>query len=312
MSGRLTPNPPAADDGEQPRAMTPVKQQLKALESSGALARALPTGLTAQRFTRIILTELSKNPDLEQCTVPSVLGAVMTAAQLGLEFGPLGHAYLVPFNDNKTRTKKCTLIVGYRGMIDLARRTGKLASIVARPVHQHDHFDYGYGSEEFIVHRPNVFATDRGPVIGYYGVAQLTDGGHVLHVMSRADVETFRKRSPTQRREPSGPWTTDYDAMACKTVIRRMWPWLPSTVEAAQAIESDEAVINWNGTDVEIDTTIIDAGTVDNEPASDDRNLAEHTATTPALPPAEQNVVDLMGALEASIEKAEAEKANRR
>ncbi len=308
MSGRLTRTPPAAaDTGDTSTELVPVRQQLKALESSGALGRALPTGLSAQRFTRIILTELSKNPELEECTVPSVLGAVMTAAQLGLEFGPLGHAYLVPFRDNKTNTRKCQLIVGYRGMIDLARRTGLLRSIVARPIHEGDHFEFAYGSEERIVHRPPLTG-DRGPVIAYYGVAQLADGGQVMHVMSRADVERFRRRSPTQREAPSGPWTTDFDAMACKTVIRRMWPWLPSTVEAAQAIESDEAVINWTGTEA----VVIEASSIDTEPA--DQTPAVDTPPAAAeLPPADPSgtVIDLMGALEASIERAEAAKAER-
>lgn len=241
--------------------LSPVRNALKALDTSGALGRAVPTGLSPQRFLRIVETELSKTPKLETCQPKTVLGAVMTAAQLGLEFGPLGHAYLVPYGD------KCQLIIGYKGMLDLARRTGQLKSIVARPVHEHDEFDYSYGSEEWVRHRPAL--GERGKVIAYYGVAQLADGGQVIHVMSRADVEQYRKRSATQKSEPSGPWTTDYDAMACKTVIRRMWPWLPSTVEAAQAIEADEHVVSWTGTTVELDDDVIDAEVIEDAPVED-------------------------------------------
>lgn len=230
MSSRLAPATQIST------ALTPVKAGLKALEQSGALGRALPTGISQERFARIALTELSKNPDLERCSPQSFLGAVMTAAQLGLEFGPVGHAYLVPFKG------KVTLIVGYKGYIDLARRSGKLQSIVARPVHENDVFEFEYGTSEHLTHKPAL--TNRGPVIAYYGVALLADGGQVIHVMSPEDVNAFRGRSMASK---NGPWVTDYDAMACKTVIRRMTPWLPMSVEAAQAVESDETVVNWDG-----------------------------------------------------------------
>lgn len=218
-----------------------VRAQIESLTPS--LARAVPTGISAQRFQRVVLTELRKTPALEKCRPATVLGAVMTAAQLGLEFGPLGHAYLVPYKDT------CTLIVGYRGYIDLARRSGQLASIVARPVHANDEFDYSYGTDEHLHHKPAM--GDRGNVIAYYGVAILKDGGRVIHVMTPDDINKYRDRSASAK-GASSPWNTDYDAMACKTVIRRMVPWLPMSVEAAQAIESDEQVIQWDGDESEI------------------------------------------------------------
>jgi recombination protein RecT len=239
-----------------------------ALESlSGAIDAAVPSGMSSTRFMRVCLTEISKNPKLADCTKQSFLGAVMTAAQLGLEFGPLGQAYLVPYRDT------CTLIIGYKGMIDLARRSGQLQSIVARPVHQLDEFDFVYGSVEDVTHRPYM-GGDRGPVVAYYGVARLADGGQVIHVMSPADVDKFRRRSATQKNEPSGPWVTDFDAMACKTVIRRMAPWLPMSVEAAQAIETDEQTINWTGTETVAaqDDQIVDADIV-----ADIAIVGEHT-----------------------------------
>lgn len=237
-----------------------VRSQLKALEP--AIARAVPTGMSATRFNRVVLTELSKTPKLGLCEPKTVLGAVMTAAQLGLEFGPLGQAYLVPYKDT------CTLIVGYRGYIDLARRTGRLRSIVARPVHANDLFDYEYGTNEHLTHKPAL--GDRGPVICYYGIAILADGGQVVHVMSKADIDTFRNRS---KASSSGPWVTDYDAMACKTVIRRMVPWLPMTSEAAQAVEADEQVITYDGEAATVlgdDSDITDAEIVENDNAGDE------------------------------------------
>lgn len=199
-----------------------------------AFARALTgTALDPERFTRIALTEIRRTPALLGCNPESVLGALMLSAQLGLEPGPLGHAYLVPFK------RECTFIIGYRGMIDLARRSGTIESIVAREIQERDEFEFEYGLEEKLVHRPDIFA-DRGPVVAYYGVAKYQDGGHTILVMSKADIEKFRGRSKAKN---NGPWVTDYDAMAKKTVVRRMFPFLPVNVEAAWAVAADEYVV---------------------------------------------------------------------
>lgn len=251
-----------------------IRGQLRALEP--AIGRALPTGIRSDRFVRIILTEISKNPKLAQCHPQTILGAVMTAAQLGLEFGPLGHAYLVPYKG------KCSLIVGYKGYIDLARRSGQLRSIVARAVHERDQFEFAFGTEETLRHRPCLDAAP-GPAIAYYGIARLQDGDPIHLVLSPTDVERFRLRSMSGASDDTNsPWRTDYDAMAMKTVIRRMVPWLPLSVEAARAIETDEHVIEWDGSsanvladpDAPIDT--IDAGSSPADdpaaaPASDDQ-----------------------------------------
>lgn len=176
-----------------------------------ALARALPRHLDADRLTRIIVTEVRRNPKLLQCDPQSLLGACMQAAQLGLEPGPLGLAYLVPYWNNKTRSYDIQFQLGYRGMLELARRSGQIRSIVAREVCANDTFEFEYGLDERLVHKPAL--ADRGEVVAYYGVAHLTDGGHVVHVMSRDDIDKYRARSKAGN---GGPWVTDYDAMARK------------------------------------------------------------------------------------------------
>lgn len=228
-----------------------MRAQLRSLEPG--IGKALPTGLKADRFLRVVFTELSKSERLAQCVPATILGAVMTAAQLGLEFGPLGHAYLVPYKG------RCTLIVGYKGYIDLARRSGQLRSIVARPVHVKDRFEFELGTDEHLKHLPSLDG-DSGPVIAYYGIAKLQNGDPIITVMSPAEVEKYRLRSANTS-DQSNPWITDFDAMACKTVIRRMVPWLPLSVEAAQAIESDEKVIEWTGESLQ------EATPTDDEPA---------------------------------------------
>lgn len=200
---------------------------------------ALPgTGVTPERFARIVLTEIRKatkrdgtNPLLE-ASPASLLGAVMVFAQLGLEPGPLGHAYLVPYG------KEITPIIGYRGIVELARRSGQVTSLVARTVHEGDEFDFGYGLDEYVHHKPAL--KDRGDAYAYYGVAKFKDGGHTVLVMSKEDVERHRNRYAKGWKREDSPWETEFDSMAQKTVIRQMAKWLPMTSEMAHALTLDE------------------------------------------------------------------------
>lgn len=233
------------------------------------ITRALPKAIDADRFLRVVLTEVRKTPKLAQCTPASFLGAVMTAAQLGLEFGPLGLAYLVPFYNKKQSRLECQLIIGYKGYLALARRSGEVSYIIARAVHAHDRFDWEYGLEERLVHKPEL--GDRGPIIAYYGVAKFRDGGHLIEVMSPEDVGKRRARSQTGDAD-FGPWATDEEAMSLKTVVRKMQPWLPLTVETASLVAADEHVVDLRGEDLVIhDEDVIDADTVDEteEPKSE-------------------------------------------
>lgn len=206
-----------------------------------AITRALPAsqGLTAERFLRLVLTEVRRTPTLLECTQESFLGAVMLSAQLGLEPGPLGHAWYVPFFNNKIGRREAQFIIGYKGMIDLARRSRQIRSLVAREVYEKDHFEFEYGTNERLVHKPKLDGS-RGKVVAYYGVALFTDGGQYVEVMSPEDIEERRGRS---KAKDSGPWQTDYIAMAKKTVIRKMFPYLPVSTEAARAVEFDEAIV---------------------------------------------------------------------
>lgn len=228
---------------QQAVAAAPASEQKTVLQLLGMdsvkrqLANALPNGITPERFLRVVLTEVRQNPALLGTTRESFLSSLMDAAALGLEPGPLGHAYLVPYRNNKTNAVDCTLILGYKGLIDLARRSGNIVSIVARAVHENDEFDFHYGDEERVIHKPQIRG-DRGPAYAYYGVAHYRDGGKTVLVMSKEDVEKYRKRS---KAKDSGPWVTDYDAMACKTVIRRMATFMPLSIQAAEAIQKDEA-----------------------------------------------------------------------
>lgn len=231
------------------------------------IARALPRTMTADRFARIVWTTVRNNGALLQCEPESLMAAVMLSAQLGLEPGPLGHCYYVPYK------KRVTFILGYKGMIHLARNSGTLRSIEAREVREGDFFEYEFGLDPKLRHKPA--RGDRGDPVEYYGVAHFRDGGHYFEVLPVSEVERYRQRSAAK---DSGPWQTDYTAMARKTVIRRMAPYLPLSAEAARAIEADEGVVSGlpvDDTDVQVtheDGEVVDVGEARTlDPAGDEK-----------------------------------------
>jgi recombination protein RecT len=212
------------------------------------IALALPRHMTADRLARIAMTELRRIPKLQQCDPMSFLGAVMQCSQLGLEpGGALGHVYILPFekrakqgNQWVTVSTEAQVIIGYRGMIDLARRSGQIISIEARAVYEGDTFDVTLGLNSNITHKPDWNNPNRdnpAKLIFVYAVAKLKDGGIQFDVMSRSEVEATRARS---KAATSGPWVTDYVAMALKTVCRRLFKWLPVSIEVQRAVGLDE------------------------------------------------------------------------
>ncbi len=236
-------------------AIAPAKDKITTLSQAlGAkqkyLATVLPKHLTAERVIKVAITAASRTPALLQCTPQSFVLAVIQASQLGLEAGsPLGEAYLVPY---KT---ECTLIVGYRGLIALARRSGEIESIEAHVVHARDHFDLAFGLDSRLEHRPwmptppkeqtqeawDGWAADAdpGPMIAVYAVAKLRGGQKQAEVMTRAQVDAIRARS---RAGNGGPWVSDYEEMAKKTVVRRLAKYLPMSIEMAGALDHEDRV----------------------------------------------------------------------
>jgi recombination protein RecT len=209
---------------------------MKLLEQmKGEIARCLPKHLTPERMTRIALTELRKTPKLQECDPLSFIAAIMQASQLGLEPGILGSCYLIPFNNNSTGKVECTFMPGYRGFLDLARRSGQIVSLVARAVYANDKFSYEFGLKEDLTHKPAM--TERGELVAVYAVAILKDGGHQFDVMSKKDVDLIKNQSKSKN---NGPWITHYEEMAKKTVLRKLFKWLPCSVEMQKAVSLDE------------------------------------------------------------------------
>lgn len=198
------------------------------------LKLALPKHLSPDRMIRVALTEWRKTPNLQKCDTTSFLGSIVQASQLGLEPGSaLGHCYLVPYK------RTCQLIIGFRGMIDLARRSGQIISLSAHTVHKNDEFHYELGLHEDLRHIPA--PGDRGEMILVYGVARLVGGGFQFEVMTKSDVDKIRNKSKAGTGSGT-PWGAHYDEMAKKTVIRRLFKYLPVSIEmATAAMVNDQA-----------------------------------------------------------------------
>lgn len=197
----------------------------------GQIAKALPKHLTPERMIRVALTAYNTTPALQKCDVVSVASAIMEASQLGLEpDGVLGHAYLVPYGS------KCQLIPGYKGLIELARRSGKVSTVNARVVREGDHFEYWYGLEPDLIHKPGV-GSER-PISHVYAYFRLRDDDETQFVvMDTAEIAKIRGQSKAAN---SGPWVTHWEEMAKKTVIRRLLKLAPLSAEVARAIALDE------------------------------------------------------------------------
>ncbi len=216
-------------------------RQFKAMQS------LVPKHVTPERMARIGLQAISRNPTLMECTPESVVGAIMNCATLGLEPNLIGHAYLVPFRNGKTGKMEAQFQIGYKGLLDLVRRTGDVSQVYAYEVRESDEFDYELGVHATLKHKPAT--SERGEVTGYYSVYHLKDGGYGFFYISKdeamAHAQKFSK-SKTKEGKLFGPWADHFDEMAKKTAMKAMTKYMPISVEAQaimEGISRDESVV---------------------------------------------------------------------
>lgn len=259
MEGKITKKQQAAAPAEN-RKKT-MADYIKSM--SGEISKALPKSITPERFTRITLSALSSNPELQQCTPSSFLAAMMTAAQLGVEPNtPLGQAYLIPYFNGRKQVKECQFQIGYKGLIDLAYRSGEVQSIQAHEVHENDEFSYSFGLEPELHHVPAI--RDRGAVIAYYAVWKGKDGGYGFEVMSREDVEQHGRKFA--KSFSSGPWKNNFNEMAKKTVLKKALKYAPLKTELVYAAVADETVKHGLSENMwEVETIPVDEETEETE-----------------------------------------------
>ncbi len=241
-----------ASDADKPRTLQSM------IESSAKeLSRALPEHMRPERLVRIALTCIRTNPELAKCTPESFLGALFTSAQLGIE--PIaGRAYLIPFNNSRKvggewkTFKECQFILGYKGVADLFYRHDKAVSLAWGVRKANDGFEIEQGTFPILRHIPA--DCDRGPVVGYWVVASLANGGKVFEYMtldeclahgrkhSKSWVTKEYKNGKKVDCDPHfiGPWADDQDSMCLKTVLVQLCKILPLSVELQTALSQDE------------------------------------------------------------------------
>jgi recombination protein RecT len=252
-----------------------LKESIRKMEAQFQLA--MPRGVEAKQLVRDAMTVMSANPNLATVDQRSVLGALMTCAQLGLRPGVLGQAWIIPFKG------KGQLVIGYQGLIALAQRSGDIASISARIVYEGDHFDYEYGLNDRLVHRPT--DGDRGEAIAYYCVVKSTRGGVYWEVISKRAAEVHRDKfamAKTREGKIIGPWADHFDAMALKTIVMKVLKYSPRSTELFSAIAADESVRVDVSPTADITTSLVDI------PGGSD-DIVDGEIEDSDLPPADQD-----------------------
>lgn len=253
------------------------------------LAATLPSvGLTPQRYARMIASAFTTNPVLMTCTPDSITRALLFSAQTGLAPTGRGGIWLVPFRSNKGM--QITPIIDYRGAMKIARRSGDVLRMDAQIVCENDEFQYEMGADPKLRHVPSL--TGRGPIVAVYAIAHLRDAKElpIFVVLAREDIDFYRGRS---KASGSGPWVTDYDAMAKKTAILRLCNMLPADDDdqrllalagAADTVRGDDALTAAMMPDTpNVDATVNDV---------DDVPLAVDPETGEVIPPSVPSGMD--------------------
>lgn len=250
---------------QERKAPKTMQDYIKSME--GEIAKALPSVITPERFTRIVLSALSVNPNLAQCSPKSFLAAMMTSAQLGLEVNtPLGQAYVIPYRNHGQLEAQFQL--GYKGLLDLAYRSGEVELVQSQVVYQNDKFEVAYGLEPKLEHVPAM--ADRGDPIAVYALFKTKSGGYGFEVMSMDDIRKHaRKFSKSYQ---NGPWQTNFEEMAKKTVIKKVLKYAPLKSDFVRGVASDETIKHEISEDM---YTVPEEQIVDSEAVSVDESTGE-------------------------------------
>jgi recombination protein RecT len=231
-----------------------MQAYIKSME--GEIKKALPSVITPERFTRMVLSAISTNPKLGSCTPSSFLGAMMSAAQLGLEPNtPLGQAYILPYQNKGTLEAQFQL--GYKGLIDLAYRSGEVELVQAHIVYENDTFECEFGLDAKLKHVPA--ETDRGNAVKVYAMFKTKSGGYGFDVMSIDDVKKHAQKYSKAYGSSYSPWATNFEEMAKKTVLKRCLKYAPLKSDFVKGVVQDGAIKNEISEDMyEVPNVVID------------------------------------------------------
>jgi len=231
MAKTIKPKAPATMVGLKSSGVQDLLDQMKP-----AIARALPKHLTPERMIQMAVTLIVQNPAIAKCSTASIIGAVMQASILGFKpVAALGHCYFVPYG------KDVQFQIGYKGYIDLSRRSGELKEVYAEVVREGDTFIQKKGLHRDLIHEPD--SRQDGELTHVYAVAHYMNGGYNFIVLTKKDVEKLRMRSPMQGLKAKGTWEKDTEAMWRAKAIKQLSKYMPLSDEFQKAVVSDEAVL---------------------------------------------------------------------
>ena len=259
-----------------------------------SMANALPKHISSDRFARVCLTAIRRTPKLAQTKPESLLAALMTCAQLGLEPNdPRQLAYLIPYGT------ECQLIIGWRGYIELAMRSGMVTNIQAQVVYERDLFEYEQGLELKLRHVPYIGADERGKVIASYAVATMSNGNKAVVVLPRRDIERARASSSGVKSGRATPWDDWFPEMAMKTAVRRLAKFMPQSPEFARALEADDAKA------MTINPATLSVDSVEIEPATAVAEIIEEGEATPVSQAAASDLSSRLASKAAAVSQQE-------
>lgn len=234
MANNIIQNKVQTAPAAEPKSM---QSYIKAME--GEIKKALPSVITPERFTRMVLSALSTTPKLGACTPKSFLGAMMAAAQLGLEPNtPLGQAYLIPYKNKGV--DEVQFQIGYKGLIDLAYRSEEVSLVQAHIVYENDHFECEFGLEPKLVHKPA--DSNRGNPVKVYAMFKTKNDGYGFEVMSMDDVRRHAEKYSKAYASGYSPWQTNFEEMAKKTVLKRVLKYAPLKSDFVRGVVQDETI----------------------------------------------------------------------
>jgi recombination protein RecT len=213
------------------------------------IEKSLRSPDAAEMLIRHYYSALRFNPLLLQCTADSMAAALLLSAQVGLEPGPLGHVYLVPYFNGKAKVHEVVWMLGYTGIIELGRRGGAVA-LRATVVWDCDDYTPPWENEKGLHWQliPGLLH-EREERVGVLVTWKEERERQGLHCPPER-IERAKKASQAAQKN-SGPWVTDEDAMWRKTSVRFARPWLPLTPQFALAARSDDSVAHYVEVDAE-------------------------------------------------------------
>jgi recombination protein RecT len=251
---------------------------------------AMPKGMEAKQLVRDFMTVLQHTPKLAECDPKTILGALMTCSQLGLRPGVLGQAWVLPMGG------KGVLIIGYKGYAALAQRTAAISDITARIVRQADEFDYEWGLNERLFHKPYMDGP-RGAEVAYYSVVRTNTGGKYWELMSKPEVEEHRDRFAMGRKFGTigksgpylkgvviGPWVDDFNAMAKKTLVIKALNLAPASTELQMAFDVDGST----RFDLSPKADVAEVSVIEDEGQEAEEGVIDEEPRDPAEPTAEE------------------------